>query len=773
MSKSSKKVSKYSSSRYTGSKKSVSSFWYDDYDTQYDYLDKYSSYNAKELDAYKRSNDLYKMASVRRAIANFVQIVTTKSVPVTFATKSDSKTDGERVILSADVDDNFDVSVGLALHEGSHIILSDFKLLYAMSNCSDSYGYDRATIERTNSRDFEQGLTLTYPNISEKLDLSILEVIKQYPAYRSQLEQIFLSHGKIGSKGIVTEEITNTISGLTNWIEDRRIDMYIFKSAPGYRDYYTSMYDHYFNDKSVTKGIASDDFTDETIDSYMFRIINLMNENTDLSKLKGLRDIYRLLDLKNIGRLKSSTDALNVAIDVMDIILTNVMAQNGGQMPDSTAGNGATGVDGADINENDSEDTNGNGKAPDGMSGDMNNDAGGSSMDSDDTLSDDKQSNSAANKLSKKVSDILNKKFQKQKDFLNGNIKKKVLSREDANKLQDIAESETELVRVGSNMDTGYGIVSQGVDCIVVKKLTKNLLVSKDFPFSNTGWGKDADVAKVWAEEEVNRGITLGKLLGKKLQIRSESRETVFSRLKKGRIDKRMIASLGYDNDGVFYTNEIDQYKKANLHISLDYSGSMGGSKLRKTITSVVAIVKACEMARNLNVQVSVRSTDCSSSGGKSLPYICLIHDSRRDSFKQFAKYMSILDCSNTTPEGLCFEAIQKYLIPADNSVDSYFLNFSDGQPCYSICTKTDNISYGGETAAIHTNKQVKKMRECGINVLSYFITEKSESQFQNTQDWHIFQKSYDKSAKYVNVENIMQVAKSMNDLFLQKSNRD
>jgi len=234
-----------------------------------------------------------------------------------------------------------------------------------------------------------------------------------------------------------------------------------------------------------------------------------------------------------------------------------------------------------------------------------------------------------------------------------------------------------------------------------------------------------------------------------------------------------MIASLGYDNDGVFYTNEIDQYKKGNLHISLDYSGSMSGRKLKRTITSVVAIVKACEMARNLNVQVSIRSTDSGRNGGKSLPYICLIHDSRKDSFKQFAKYMSILDCNNTTPEGLCFEAIQKYLIPTDNSVDSYFLNFSDGQPCYSISTKTDSISYNGSSAAEHTNKQVKKMRESGINVLSYFITERASDRFESSNDWDIFKKSYDKSAKYVDVENVMQVAKTMNELFLQKANRD
>ena len=79
------------------------------------------------------------------------------------------------------------------------------------------------------------------------------------------------------------------IKDLLNWVEDRRIDMFIYKSAPGYREYYTSMYDHYFNDKVVTKGIKSDECTEETFESYMFRIINLMKESSDLSKLK-----YRL-----------------------------------------------------------------------------------------------------------------------------------------------------------------------------------------------------------------------------------------------------------------------------------------------------------------------------------------------------------------------------------------------------------------------------------------------------------------------------------------------
>jgi nitric oxide reductase activation protein len=306
----------------------------------------------------------------------------------------------------------------------------------------------------------------------------------------------------------------------------------------------------------------------------------------------------------------------------------------------------------------------------------------------------------------------------------------------------------------------------KGVDCIVVKRLTENLLKSDDFPFSHNDW--NTSEPKIWAEDEVRRGTTLGTLLGKKLQVRSESRETIFSRLKKGKIDGRMVASLGYDNENVFFTNEVDQFKKANLHISIDYSGSMHGDKLRKCIVSTVAIVKACEMARNINVQVSIRSTD---SGSNCLPYVAIVHDSRRDTFRQFARYMSILQANNTTPEGLCFEAILKQLVPSTNESQSYFLNFSDGQPSYSISRGSDEIQYSGEPAALHTKKQVKKIRESGIDVLSYFITDYG-SNFEHSSDWRVFKTMYGNDAKYVNVENMFEVAKTMNELFLSKNKK-
>jgi hypothetical protein len=749
----------------TKGKSYASSFWYDDYDTSYDVLETYGGFKKQDLDLYKKTNNLYKLASVRRAISNFVQIVTQKNIPVTFATKSDSKTDGKRVILSADVDDKFDVSVGLALHEGSHIILSDFDLLSNMNDMFNKYQHLQRKINSDTQSEIENGSLLSWT--IDRVDSEIRNYTCQYPKYETLFNEMYLSTGKIGSKGAMNEEIFGIISSLTNWVEDRRIDMHIFKTAPGYRDYYTQMYDNYFNDKVVTKGIQSDEYTDETFESYMFRIINLMNEKTELSKLKGLRAIYRMVNLKDISRLTSTKDSFQLAIDILAEILKTVPYENAEMMKGKGQGKGQSGKDGdgeseveiTDINEDGDEDESGD------MGGANGNVSGQATAKLGNTDDGQGQQGNTKVKLSDTAKKQLDKKIQKQKDFINGNIKKKNVQKSELEKLKDIQESDTELVRVGNGMDR-YGAQLKGVDCIVVKRLTENLLKSDDFPFSHNDW--HTNEPKVWAEDEVRRGTTLGTLLGKKLQVRSESRETIFSRLKRGKIDGRMVASLGYDNENVFFTNEVDQFKKANLHISIDYSGSMSGEKLRKCIVSTVAIVKACEMARNINVQVSVRSTD---RGGNCLPYVAIIHDSRRDSFRQFARYMSILQANNTTPEGLCFEAILKQLVPSTNESQSYFLNFSDGQPSYSISKGSDEMQYSGEPAAIHTKQQVKKIRDSGIDVLSYFITDYGAN-FEHSSDWRVFKTMYGNDAKYVNVENMFEVAKTMNELFLSKNKK-
>ena len=123
----------------------------------------------------------------------------------------------------------------------------------------------------------------------------------------------------------------------------------------------------------------------------------------------------------------------------------------------------------------------------------------------------------------------------------------------------------------------------------------------------------------------------------------------------------------------------------------------------------------------------------------------------------------SALQVSGTTPEGLCFEAIEKDLIPGNSNQDSYFINFSDGQPYYG----NSEILYSGDRAEAHTKKMCDGMRAKGISVLSYFITDYDVS--DDDYDVKAFKKMYGKDAEFIKPTNMMAVAKTMNKKFLSK----
>ena len=247
----------------------------------------------------------------------------------------------------------------------------------------------------------------------------------------------------------------------------------------------------------------------------------------------------------------------------------------------------------------------------------------------------------------------------------------------------------------------------------------------------------------------------MGTILGKKLQVRGEDRTTVFNRQKVGRIDKRMISSLGFGNENVFQFTETDSYKKANLHVSIDASGSMGGEKWSNTLINVVSLCKAVDMIQNLNIQVTFRTTS------SNTPYIVMAYDSKVDKFSKVKKMFPTLCAGGTTPEGLCFEAIMKNFMGSTNDMDSYFLNLSDGEPYFY----GKNFYYAGRVAAEHTKKQVKKMEGIGIKTLSYFV----ESGYNDGECSRLFKTMYGSGASMIDVTNLSQITKTMNKLFLQK----
>jgi hypothetical protein len=305
--------------------------------------------------------------------------------------------------------------------------------------------------------------------------------------------------------------------------------------------------------------------------------------------------------------------------------------------------------------------------------------------------------------------------------------------------------------------------------------LTKELIDTDVFPLKYvvynhyTGRYDSTAVINQDNQKAVNAGLVMGAALGRKLQIRSEVNNTKYMRKPVGKIDRRILSELSFDNENVFHTIDVSKYKHSYIHISVDASASMRGDKWAKTITSVVAICKAASMIDNLRVTVSFRTTfNSSNSNCSSNPYVIIGYDSAVDKISKIKSLFPYLSPNGSTPEGLSYEAIMKHLPETSADSDYYFLNFSDGEPAMNYTTQNgDRISYSQESAALHTKKQVTKIKNNGYSVLSYFI---KCNDYVNPSSVELFKKMYGTNASFINPNNLLQVAKTMNRMFLEKS---
>ena len=180
---------------------------------------------------------------------------------------------------------------------------------------------------------------------------------------------------------------------------------------------------------------------------------------------------------------------------------------------------------------------------------------------------------------------------------------------------------------------------------------------------------------------------------------------------------------------------------------------------------STIAIIKAVDMISNVDVQVSFRSTHDGDyrRRSSSSPLILVAYDSRVDKFSKVKKMFPSIYPGGTTPEGLCFEAILKDVVPTSQNRDSYFLNISDGMPMFS----NNEINYYSQDAINHTKRQVDEFRKQGIKVLSYFVSESHYGREENMVD---FKKMYGKDSEMIDLSSVVQISKTMNEKFLEKN---
>ena len=693
------KKSNNTKARKLDAKKNYSSFWMDDLGKGGDRFGISSDFAGKGGDLVKS----VKLNSYRRAIANFVKILTNQEIPVKFH-GSDSYTDGKSVTISTDIkDNNFDVSVGLALHEASHILLTDFAILPAL-------------------RDQE------------------IEAAKHLD--------------------------TALVKDMLNFVEDRRIDHYVFSTSPGYKAYYHKLYEHYWNnDKTVIKGLLSAKYRNPAeLDSWMFQIINMMNPAFDASVMPGLQEIVNLISIPTISRLKSTQEALDVAIAVTQIITDQIAAAKEAQAAQPQP-------------EQEQEQDSQNQKNPDQSQENEEEQEGEEGTEEGEGEGEGEGELTAAEEAA------IAKVLSEQREFMDGKSNKKQASRSLERKLAKVEKQQATIESVHTgitclNYDvTGKDFIAAANAGELVDKYRKE--------YQNAPYGsaerEEAERKHTEAKalrdlldpnyfssrsqrynQAISKGLIMGQLMGRKLQMRNESRERVDNRLRSGKIDNRRLSAAGYGIESIFQQVTIDKYKKANLHISLDGSGSMGGKNWENTAMMAAAIAKALTYTQNVAMQISIRVT---SYDGATLPVNYFIYDSRKNTLRELEVILGAFSPNGMTPEGLCFESMIKknQLVRASADMDSYFVNLSDGGP-------GGVGNYAGVTAMEHTKAQVTKMRnEYGMGVLSYYMSEYGTKDFESNSTGRMFKGMYGKAATAVTPDNSMEIAKTLNKLFMNK----
>jgi len=693
-----KKYSKWSGydTGYKSSSRSYgnSSFWMDD-----DFLTKETSTPGSKV-------DIVKLAGYKRAISNFVRIVTNKdNIRVSYSSGDSSYTDGETVVISSKLDEKeFDSTVGLALHEGSHIALTDFKLTR---------------------------INLLYGS----------------PYLQSLVDYV---NNVKGASGMTYGDVINKIKALVNIIEDRRIDKFVYDSAPGYQGYYQALYEKYFNAKEIDNALKSGKFNNLTWDDYEFHICNFANPNRTLDILPGLRDIWNKINIANISRLKSTQDVFDVATEVFKMILDQISVN---AQPESGQNENEEIKDQEETKDQDktSDKGEGNGESDDVNDNDNDTDP---NMDAPAPSAKERQEE-------KKLKDAI----QKQKDFLNGDIKKKKLTKSESSKVNAAAESNMNPEEVGGDVlnDTGTVLSGRKTSCMVVKGVTKTLVDSGilgSHAISSNYYNARVEGGR---EDYIQDGITLGTMLGKRLKTRDEERNLKTTRMETGRIDRRLIAELGFGNDRVFNQIIHNTVTPSIIHISVDASGSMDGDNWHAAIKTSVAIAKAASMVSSIDCIISVRGSY--GDYNDQTPLMWIVYDSRKDKFANLKENLKMVQPTGSTPEGLCYQAVMKDIISMANGKEAFFINICDGEPGYS----DRNISYGGEYAIHHTATQVKKMNAAGIKTLAYFIGNYDSGSSYESRSKIQFRRMYGTGSEFIDCNNLTQLSHSLNKLLIRK----
>lgn len=176
-------------------------------------------------------------------------------------------------------------------------------------------------------------------------------------------------------------------------------------------------------------------------------------------------------------------------------------------------------------------------------------------------------------------------------------------------------------------------------------------------------------------------------------------------------------------------------------------------------MTVMTALAFAADKIRNLDVVITLRG-----NVGTGIPTVAVIYDSRVDTFVKAKALFPHLSSNGSTPEGLCYPATMDLIHDCTKTHTTYFINFSDGEPGCHFKHNNRVIDYGGREAYLQTKRMMNQMREMGVRIMSYFISEYTMHDGYTKQ---AFRQMYGQDAEFVDVQNVLHVLRTLNKLLL------
>ena len=463
------------------------------------------------------------------------------------------------------------------------------------------------------------------------------------------------------------------------------------------------MYKRYYYIKTVDQGLKGKEYSEENWESYMFRIINIFNPNSDLDALYNLRKIYDIIDLDNINRLKSTRDSIEVAMEITDIIRASIIVEKM-------------------INHDDFDKS---------------------------TLKESHKKEGEKNDVSREK---IKNAFQKQENFIKGKVKKSSgISSKQLKQVDAISKANVEIFK--SKFE------DRDISVHVIKKLTDEVIKSGLYgAFQSPSSLLGSKYSHCYEE-----GINKGKRLLKKLQIRNESTSLESHRLKKGKIDTRRVYASDFTED-IFKRIDRSNYKPLSIHLSIDGSGSMNGEKWNSTLINAIALGYVSLNVDNIDLVITIRTSGDLEGKHNHVPLLIFCFDSKINKAHDLRKITNYR-LTGSTPEGLCLDALNKFIPQSSYYLDSYLINMSDGMPNFRA---KNGSEYVREEAYAHTAGVVNKVKKKNVKLLSYFIS-KNKNKYK-TEASECFKQMYGRDSRFVDVNNINQVTQTLNKLFLSEN---